>query len=216
MRTVSKRNIQIGRLTRSIKRTRKRSIQRTRKRSIRRTRKRMKKSKSYIIYKNYDGTSYTCDIEGCNVEPFTNRNKFYEHKNLVHSTKIFRCPIDTCDYKSLFRHNINRHLENNHKKSTETYYCDYTGCSFKSPYKYNLKTHKSVHSGDKNFKCSNCEKKYTQQSGLHKHYINFPEHKSKIIPLVSSTAPKSGEPEVLYDFPDRLEDIKDLDLSPLL
>ena len=112
----------------------------------------------------------------CNECPskYANSGTLYRHKQ-THATNCnFRCGICEKVFKTeltLYSHRIS-HLE-------RTIKCNLCDLSFKSSSR--MIAHKKVHTGEKNYQCVTCQKRFTQSASLKRHELQHEEKKEKCV-----------------------------------
>ena len=84
--------------------------------------------------------------------------------------KSFPCGI--CDKSFSTKSNSTKHQRLVHHKESVllAYACDQ--CEFKSNDAFNLKVHQRIHSGEKPFECSQCQRQFAKKSDLKRHHQN--------------------------------------------
>lgn len=101
---------------------------------------------------------------------FYRHDHLKRHKETVHEKAVYHCHLCTKIFTSKFR--LNYHISYTHegkKKPKKEIICDICGLSFEGTFKLNR--HMSVHTGNKAFKCSDCDKQYLDSNSLKNHVL---------------------------------------------
>ena len=112
---------------------------------------------------------------------YCSKCQHFSKSKLLFEKHILRCgdPQDlinchSCDHRTLYPHNMKRHMMVVHKeeKGNEGTKCE--DCDFKTLYPHIMKRHMTLrHTEDKELiKCGDCDRELISASGLKKHQLN--------------------------------------------
>lgn len=97
---------------------------------------------------------------------FPNWNTMVAHRKSAHP-KMYPCT--ECDKQFYSKGKLKVHVAAHQRKQEEWLLCVQDGCGFKTQTRATLIGHIRRNHGDKNFKCDQCEARFSRQSGLTKH-----------------------------------------------
>ncbi|XP_055386174.1 zinc finger protein 91-like [Condylostylus longicornis] len=104
--------------------------------------------------------------------------RIQEQNKSVKIEKIGKYPCKSCSFSFDKEENLKKHEETHRKnlisaadqkKEPGVHTCDECGRRFQ--YKHDLRKHKRIHTGERPYQCTICEKKFRQYDNLKEHYI---------------------------------------------
>ena len=103
-------------------------------------------------------------------------------KNIIRekNTNEFVCSFKDCNKRFKCRQNYKLHIWK-HEDREKLHSCLFPGCDYKCNKKAHLTRHMRIHTGEKPFKCTECDKSFSLKEGL-KHHID--RHHNADEPLV--------------------------------
>eukprot|EP00095_Tigriopus_kingsejongensis_P004451 snap_masked-scaffold168_size293125-processed-gene-0.4 protein:Tk04451 transcript:snap_masked-scaffold168_size293125-processed-gene-0.4-mRNA-1 annotation:"hypothetical protein L798_10126" len=88
------------------------------------------------------------------------------HKQVHTNERPFVC--DQCPFSAKFKSNLNIHKKIH---DGNIFRCDFANCSYFTPKLSYLKNHRRTHSGEKIFKCPECERGFVEKSQMTRHQL---------------------------------------------
>ncbi|XP_073963980.1 uncharacterized protein isoform X7 [Choristoneura fumiferana] len=107
-------------------------------------------------------TCHDCD------RPFFTKDTFAQHYKHIHlklRPSTYPCPI--CE-EPVFPHKRSQHMESKHGRPAPT--CNICGKKFPQPH-FVLRHQRTVHMGEKNYRCDQCDKSFPEKRYLERHAL---------------------------------------------
>ena len=99
---------------------------------------------------------------------FKNHYLMRRHMKTHSYLKPFECLYSDCTHRSGSRNNLKTHIKTVHTKD-RSFKCTVSGCNKSYAIQSHLKTHLTIHSNERLFKCSECDKTFNTKCLLAAH-----------------------------------------------